>query len=292
MQDDLIENLNRFLKQLQETYQVDIHIGGVSGSDHEALSSLLALYSVHSNPYCMLLKQQPALWKTCIDNKKYITIKLQTAGCFFSGTCHCGVTEFLFPFTDKKGILGYISVGSYQCEPRKAERRIRHICQRYQIKAAEVSAAHQKYLKAAPPPETLLVQMQMAAAALSLLAREHIIYQSEQERQTLQQQLLIDKLRDILHTHFSEQLSLDQLAEACQCSRSTIQHLFQQAYHSSISSYLRHLRIEKACVLLRQSDQPVYQICQAVGYPDPNYFSQVFSKTTGMTPTKFRQQGR
>ncbi|MDD4367381.1 MAG: helix-turn-helix domain-containing protein [Oscillospiraceae bacterium] len=292
MQDKLIAGLGQYLKLLQETYQIDIHIGGVSGSDQEALSALLALYSVHSNPYCMLLKQQPELWKTCVADKKYLAHKLQTTEAYISGTCHCGVREFLFPFTDNKGLWGYISAGSYRCEPAKADRRIGRICCRYQLDPAAVRAAYLNYLKADPPPAALLVQLQMAAAVLSLLAREHIIYQNQQDRQSLQQQLLLDKLRDALHTGFSEPLRLNQLAQLCRCSRSTLQHLFSQTYHCSISSYLRRLRIEKACALLRQTDQPISQICAAVGYPDPNYFSQVFSRTTGMTPSAFRQQQR
>ncbi len=57
-QDELIAGLGEYLKLLQETYQIDIHIGGVSSSDQKALSALLPLYSVHNNPYCLLLKQQ------------------------------------------------------------------------------------------------------------------------------------------------------------------------------------------------------------------------------------------
>ncbi|NJP40713.1 helix-turn-helix transcriptional regulator [Oscillospiraceae bacterium HV4-5-C5C] len=132
----------------------------------------------------------------------------------------------------------------------------------------------------------------MAAAVLSLLAREHILYQNRQDRQSLQQQLLLDKLRDAPYTRFSEPLSLDQLTQVCRCSRSTLLHLFSQTYHSSISSYRRRLRIEKACALLRQTDRRISRICAAVGYPDPNCFSQVFSRTTGLTPSESRQQRR
>ncbi|MNG38889.1 Arabinose operon regulatory protein [compost metagenome] len=47
--------------------------------------------------------------------------------------------------------------------------------------------------------------------------------------------------------------------------------------------------MEKACELLRESDHKVSDIAELVGYENQRYFSQVFKKFTGQTPSEFRE---
>ena len=53
--------------------------------------------------------------------------------------------------------------------------------------------------------------------------------------------------------------------------------------------YLTSLRIIKAEELLKNSDISIKEICFEVGYRDPNYFSRIFKKNIGITPTEFRE---
>ncbi len=52
--------------------------------------------------------------------------------------------------------------------------------------------------------------------------------------------------------------------------------------------YFNRLKIEHACRLLRTTDMKINMICYKVGIKDPLYFSRLFSKTMGMSPTKYR----
>jgi len=47
--------------------------------------------------------------------------------------------------------------------------------------------------------------------------------------------------------------------------------------------------VEHSCRLLRQTDLRVNQICYRIGIDDPYYFSRLFSKQMGMSPTKYRE---
>lgn len=54
--------------------------------------------------------------------------------------------------------------------------------------------------------------------------------------------------------------------------------------------YIRRRRIEKACILLRDTDLPISQIYVKCGIESANYFARIFKKEMGITPTDFRNQ--
>ena len=57
------------------------------------------------------------------------------------------------------------------------------------------------------------------------------------------------------------------------------------------SAFLNRIRIEHAVSLLQEHSYTIYEIAQRVGYGNnPQYFSQVFRKFTGLTPTAYLQQ--
>ena len=54
--------------------------------------------------------------------------------------------------------------------------------------------------------------------------------------------------------------------------------------------YLTEIRINKAKTLLSQGNETsMKEICLSCGYQDPNYFSRIFKKTVGQTPTEYRE---
>ncbi len=55
---------------------------------------------------------------------------------------------------------------------------------------------------------------------------------------------------------------------------------------------LTRIRMEKAKGLLEASNMKSYEVALAVGYNDPHYFSSIFKKHTGMTPTEYAKQLR
>ena len=56
-----------------------------------------------------------------------------------------------------------------------------------------------------------------------------------------------------------------------------------------VLAYFNKLKIERACELLKKTDLKINQICYKIGIEDPFYFSRLFSKTIGMSPTKYKE---
>ncbi|HBI63788.1 MAG TPA: hypothetical protein DDX51_01540 [Clostridiales bacterium] len=93
-----------------------------------------------------------------------------------------------------------------------------------------------------------------------------------------------------LKNHYMNDISLEQAADAMGMSAFYFSRLFRTSYNQTFLEYLTAYRMERAAELLRMTDIPVREIAPLVGYTDANYFSKVFKRHIGETPTLYRQQ--
>ena len=92
--------------------------------------------------------------------------------------------------------------------------------------------------------------------------------------------------------HYDEDVSLEQAAESMGMSAFYFSRLFRTSYNQTFVEYLTAYRIDRAAELLRATDIPVREVAPRVGYMDSTYFSKVFKRRTGVTPTEYRQENK
>ena len=68
--------------------------------------------------------------------------------------------------------------------------------------------------------------------------------------------------------------------------------LFKQETGGNFIEYLTEVRLRNARELLKDSGLSIKEICAESGYSDPNYFSRIFKKYEGVTPSEFREKLR
>ncbi len=85
-----------------------------------------------------------------------------------------------------------------------------------------------------------------------------------------------------------EELSLNQLASHVNVSPNHLSTIFSQQTGRTFIKYLTEFRMDKAKEMLKCTSMRSSEISEAVGYKDPHYFSYMFKKTVGMTPTNYR----
>ena len=86
-------------------------------------------------------------------------------------------------------------------------------------------------------------------------------------------------------------ISLDSVAQAVSISPYYFSKLFKEETGTNFSDYLTELRINRAKQLLDEDpDRNIKEISIESGYSNPNYFSRIFKKWTGSTPTERRQE--
>ncbi len=90
-----------------------------------------------------------------------------------------------------------------------------------------------------------------------------------------------------LSQNYAEKITLHQVAEQVYMNASYVSRLLKKATGKTFTDLLLEVRIEKAKELLRGATK-VYEVGERVGIENPKYFSQVFKKHTGATPSEFR----
>lgn len=95
-------------------------------------------------------------------------------------------------------------------------------------------------------------------------------------------------LKNWCDTHFTENFSLEELAENFGVSKYKLCRDFSAYIHISPLQYLNHLRIDHAKNLLMTTNDRIYEIGNAVGIENTNHFINLFKKYTGTTPNEFR----
>lgn len=92
-------------------------------------------------------------------------------------------------------------------------------------------------------------------------------------------------------THYSHDVTLDDLAQVIPCSQQLVCHLFQEEMHMRPIAYLNELRVQKAKeLLLNDGRLSIAHIAKEVGFNHHSYFGWLFKKKVGMSPTRYRKQ--
>jgi two-component system response regulator YesN len=102
---------------------------------------------------------------------------------------------------------------------------------------------------------------------------------------------IIWQAKEYIDQHFEDaDLSLSDVASRVNLSPSHFSVVFSHETCQTFKDYLTETRIKKAKELLRMTILKSAEISYQVGYNDPHYFSYVFRKNTGLSPTEFRSQ--
>lgn len=100
---------------------------------------------------------------------------------------------------------------------------------------------------------------------------------------------LVRSTLEKLKSGYSEEVSLEEVAQALSVTPQYLSKLFRQETGRTFKEHLIDLRISEARRLLRETNLSAREISYSVGYNDPNYFVRLFKKVTGLTPKEYQR---
>ena len=101
--------------------------------------------------------------------------------------------------------------------------------------------------------------------------------------------VLANRIRQYIGTHFTEQLTLEDIGEALSMSPYHLAHIFKDMTGMSPIHYMIRCRIGEAQNLLISTDYSATQIAAIVGYTNVNHFNAIFAKLVGLPPIRYRR---
>lgn len=101
---------------------------------------------------------------------------------------------------------------------------------------------------------------------------------------------LIKKAKEYLKLHYSEPVTLGDLAGYMELSESYTSRIFNREMGMNIAAYINELRIGQAKKLLLNTNKKIYEIAGETGYASTTAFHIAFKKSEGITPAEFRNQ--
>ena len=101
---------------------------------------------------------------------------------------------------------------------------------------------------------------------------------------------VVGEIQAYVDEHYSENITLEFIEQKFFINASYLSYQFKKKVGKNFIDYLTDVRIDNAKRLLPDPDIKIYEVGERVGYSSPRYFSQIFEKRVGVTPSRYRQQ--
>ncbi|MFI3201814.1 MAG: response regulator [Eubacteriales bacterium] len=102
----------------------------------------------------------------------------------------------------------------------------------------------------------------------------------------------INEAIEYIQNHYAEHISISQVSYVICLSEGYFSRLFKKETGYTFVNYLAYYRIEQATKLLQNHKVKVYEVAQLVGYSDSMYFSNLFKKIVGVSPSQYQEKSR
>ena len=247
---------------------------------YDADANIIIEYPKRHNALCALIRESEEGRRRCRQCDLYGVRESANTGKYVVYRCHAGLLEVCMPIKDDRGIAGYIGFGQVLYSDKLDEqlKTVAKNCADIIDDPVEMQSIF---------PEIRLIDsgyigslIHILEACVGYMRLEQMMYSSPGE--------LWDKLNSFIKEHYTEPLSLDELAANFSVSVATLCRCAKQNAGESVGELITSERMKAAARLLTGSDLSISDIASGTGYQDKNYFSRVFRRQLGMTAKEYR----
>ena len=194
-------------------------------------------------------------------------------------TCHAGMREVTAPILVNDELAGYVMLGQFRSESAPEQSPYAGEWE----KTMGGNALQEAYEETAVFPEGKIETLiQLFHHLLDFIIGGQMIQHKDYD--------LIAPVIERIRDHPEQELQLDEASRLVGRSASTVSRVFKKVTGLSFKQYQVKYRMERAASLLESKpNAPVAEIALAVGYDDALYFSRVFRKHFGRSPSEYRQ---
>lgn len=227
-----------------------------------------------SYKYCSLVQQSTDGMEKCKRCDEIMLNKAKELGAPFSHICHAGLCDTGVPIQKDGIIVGYIVFGRVRNTDELDSDRLERLCG-YGIAAEDIKAAF---------ADTVFLSDGKRERLLHLLS--HVILEHAIE---IDYDKFIGTATDFINRNLSSKLTVQMLCQKLFVSKNYLYKSFRSFYGKTLNEYITDQRINAAKELLIQSSDGISKISSEVGIENYTYFTKLFKKKTGFSPSEYRK---
>lgn len=233
--------------------------------------------------YCKNILSVKGLENTCTTcDESHFTIVTKTKKTMIY-TCHAGICEVLAPVIYGEEVIAYLMLGRFRDEEQiySSEEKMRTAMQGYDIPPE----SQEKDYNSLPVVSSSVLHsaIKLAKACVQLMWADQII----QAKSDLTATRIEDFIRKSVDN--GENLTVDALCKKFYLTKPSLLAIFHREFNDSPGNYILNYRIAVAKKLLRKTSLSVQEISEKSCFSDYNYFSRIFRKKTGISPSTYRK---
>jgi AraC-like DNA-binding protein len=254
-------------------------ISGFRLSIYDTNMHEVAAYPRNLSSFCSLVQQNEEVRKCCIQNDSAAFEIVKEKQEIYIYRCKFGLYEAVAPLYHFGVHSGYLMMG--QTLDTKEDSKA------YVFAEASKYIKDKEYLEKEIDriPSSSKEQILSCVSIMNICAE----YISLSNRLNLTDKNLAHAIKKYINQNYATRITLESLSNRFFYSKTTIMNVFKSAYGVSINQYLQETRLKHALQLLEQVDHSIHYISETCGFPDQNYFSKVFSKKYGVTPSSYQK---
>lgn len=298
-----INGLLRYMSGIERELDIYIIIKDFIGflSLEPEIYNKLHPFCIHQSDYCMYIKSEQKRWDKCLYAKDNIQDKLNLLldkgkeNSFF-GYCHGGVGEYIIPIEayhhNKKFVVGAISIGGFKSLNNEILNKKFKAFVKNSIQNIDVLTLYEdSFINNEYELKDIKEKGQVISEYLGMLYEDQIQICLENKHHIEENhRYVVGNAMAYIKKRFDEDISLEEIADFCNCSHSFISHNFKKLTGKTIRGFINDLRTKKAKELLRTTKDSITSVGYQVGFKDGNYFSKVFKDEVLMSPKEYRKE--
>lgn len=133
------------------------------------------------------------------------------------------------------------------------------------------------------------VNRKVGTGLLKVLFLKLLEFSGENQTPSRQREIA-NQFQHLINTHFKNEKQLDFYADQLNVSKNYLNRCVKGHFGKSCKTLVQEVSILQSQILMFELSDDITEIAFAVGYDDPSYFSRVFKKVTGISPTTFKKQ--
>lgn len=217
--------------------------------------------------FCSFMQNNKEIKNKCACSDFELLNKCKQSKKYEYHLCHFGLYDSAMPIIKSGIIAGYLLMGRI-----RSSESPENFTQYNDKKATEL------YTKL---PLFSNIQLESLRTLLT-----NIIFSNAIE---IERNETVEEISDYIEKNICENLSVNFLCNKFFISKNRLYKDFKEHYNTTPNEYITDVRIKKSKQLLIETEQPVYTVCENVGIENYTYFSSIFKKKTGFTPTEYRK---